>query len=83
MYLNVPSCGLLVNNGEKNAVVLGNRRNLLISHNKEIKLGSSQDSYPCGLSLLESCTRNLHKKNKNYASKRDPIDHLAGISQTL
>ena len=43
-YIYIPkcifSCGLLVNNGEKNAVVLNNRRHLLISHSKEIQLGS-------------------------------------------
>ena len=81
LYLDVFSCGLLVNNGEKNTVVLNNPR-YLISHNKEMQLGSLQDSYPCGLSLLESCTTNPNKKKKIYASKRGPIDHLPGILQT-
>ena len=40
LYLNVFSWGLLLNNGEKNTVVLNNRRHLLISHNKEIQLNS-------------------------------------------
>ena len=40
MCLNVFSWGLLLNDGEKNTVVLNNRRHLLISHNKEIQLNS-------------------------------------------
>ena len=85
MCLNVFSWGLLLNNGGKNTVVLNNRRHLLmISHKQRntadflrrifCRVMNSLGGYSAGLSLLESCTRKLHKKSKKHARKRDPID---------
>ena len=87
LYLNVFSWGLLLNNGEKNTVVLNNRRHLLMISHKQRNTAEFVRRIPflpgCRLAPLESCARKLHKKKYIYASKRDPIDHLASILQTL
>ena len=66
---------------KKYSIVLNNRRHLKVSHNQRKQLNSS--GYPsCGPRIFESCTRKVHKKSKNYASRRGPIEHLVVFWQT-
>ena len=66
---------------KKYSILLNNRRHLKVSHNQRKQLNSS--GYPsCGPRIFESCTRKVHKKSKNYASRRGPIEHLVVFWQT-
>ena len=82
LYLNVFLWGLLLNNGEKNTVVLNNRRHLRISHKQ--RNTAEFIRIPCFRVVPPGI---LHKESsqeiKKYARKRDPIDHLLSILLTL
>ena len=66
---------------KKYSILLNNRRHLKVSHNQRKQLNSS--GYPsCGPRIFESCTRKVHKKSKNYASRRGLIEHLVVFWQT-
>ena len=80
LYLNVISWGrLLLNSVPKiYSILQNNRRHLKVSHNQRINTAEFLRIPPsCGPRIFEACTRKLHKKSKNYASSRGPIEHLA------
>ena len=80
LYLNVISWGrLLLNSVPKiYSILQNNRRHLKVSHNQRINTAEFLRIPPsCGPRIFEACTRKLHKKAKNYASSRGPIEHLA------
>ena len=84
LYLNVISWGLLLNSVPKiYSILLNNRRHLKVSHNQRINTAEFLMIPPsCGPRIFEACTRKVHKKSKNYASSRGPIEHLVIILQT-
>ena len=78
LYLNVISWGLLLNSVPKiYSILQNNRRHLKVSHNQRINTAEFLRIPPsCGPRIFEACTRKVHKKSKNYASSRGPIEHL-------
>ena len=84
LYLNVISWGLLLNSVPKiYSILLNNRRHLKVSHNQRINTAEFLRIPPsCGPRIFEACTGKVHKKSKNYASRRGPIEHLVIILQT-
>ena len=84
LYLNVISWGLLLNSVPKTySILLNNRRHSKVSHNQRTNTAEFLRIPPsCGPRIFEACTRKVHKKSKNYASKRGPIEHLVIILQT-
>ena len=88
LYLNVFSWGLLLNNnGEKNTVVLNNRRHLLMISHKQRNTAEFLRRIPflpgCRLAPPWNRAQGNSTRKKNICKQARPIDHLASILQTL